>query len=482
MPRMCPITFGTSGWRGIIADDFTFANVRVAALAIGCFLKEKGMQGRGVVVGYDTRFLSEQFAKEVAGILAYEGVACFMCQKPTPTPVISHEILRRSAAGGVNITASHNPPSYNGLKFSPEWGGPALPETTQRLESLAKEIYARDPSISTLNLKEAENKGLFVPIDPSEAYFSTLDTFLDIGVIQRAKPKVLIDVLHGTGATHLDRYLATRGVEVQVRRANPDPTFEGMAPEPAPEELAETIRIVQEQGFDVALATDGDADRYGIVDKGGEFVLPNVFLGLLFHELISQKGLKGDAARSVATSHFLDAVAKLHGQNVIETKVGFKYLGQALWEGRALLAGEESAGLSLKGHVPEKDGILACLLALEALCRNAVPLKTLQERLWKQTGPFFTSRINLPFDSVKANTLQQILREVPKEVAGVRVVSESKLDGTKWILEDGGWILLRPSGTEPVVRVYIEARSEGHLRALEAHAKELMGALWTSEL
>ena len=480
MPRPCPITFGTSGWRGIIADDFTFANVRIAALAIACFLKEKGMQGQGVVVGYDTRFLSEKFAKEVVGVLTHEGVACFVCQRPTPTPVIAHEILRRSAAGGVNITASHNPPIYNGLKFSPEWGGPALPETTQRLEVLAQEIYARDPSISTLDLEEAATKSLFVPIDPSEAYFATLDTFLDVGVIQRAKPKVLVDVLHGTGAGHLDHYLTTRGVKVQVRRANPDPTFDGMAPEPAPEELAETVRIVQEQGFDIALATDGDADRYGVVDKGGTFVLPNVFLGLLYHELIAQKGMKGDAARSVATSHFLDAVAMLHGQRAIETKVGFKYLGQALWEGRALLAGEESAGLSLKGHVPEKDGILACLLALEAVCRNAVPLKSLQESLWLQTGPFYTSRVNLPFESAKADALQNILEEEPKELAGVRMASVSRLDGTKWVLEDGSWILLRPSGTEPVVRMYIEARSEQHLRALEAHARELMGALWTS--
>lgn len=479
MAKHCPITFGTSGWRGVIARDFTFENVRIASLAIARYLQEKGLKDKGVVVGYDTRFLSEAFAKEAAGVLALEGIPTFFCDKPTPTPVIAHEILRREAAGGVNITASHNPPIYNGLKFSPEWGGPALPETTGRLESIAQEIYSKAPEVSLLPFDEALKKGWTTLIDPSEDYFNKLDSFLDIGEIQRAHPKVLVDVLNGTGAGYLDRYLQTRGIEAKIRRSHPDPTFGGMAPEPAPQELVDTMSIVKEEGFDIALATDGDADRYGIVDRGGVFVVPNIFFGLLFHALVSFKANEGDAARSVATSHFIDAVAQLHGRKVTETKVGFKYLGQILKEGDILLVGEESAGLSIKGHVPEKDGILACLLALETACKAKSSLESLKSEVWEKTGPFLTNRINIPFDPSRQETLEKLLRDVPDKIAGAKVVSVNRLDGTKWILEDGDWILLRPSGTEPIVRVYLESRSEDRLRALESSSRKLMEDLWT---
>jgi alpha-D-glucose phosphate-specific phosphoglucomutase len=478
MTKTCPIIFGTSGWRGIIARDFTFDNVRIASLAIVRYLQEQGLKDKGVIVGYDTRFLSEAFAKEVAGVLAIEGIPSFFCDKPTPTPVIAHEILRRGVAGGINITASHNPPSYNGLKFSPEWGGPALPETTERLEAIAGEIYAKAQGVALLPFDEALKKGWITLIDPSQDYFNKLDSFLDIGEIQRARPKVLVDVLNGTGAGYLDRYLLMRGIDTQVRRSHPDPTFGGMAPDPAPQELTDTIRIVKEEGFDIALATDGDADRYGIVDRGGTFVVPNTFLGLLFHALASFKGLKGDAARSVATSHFMDAVAQLHGRKVTETKVGFKYLGQVMKEDGVLLVGEESAGLSLKGHVPEKDGILACLLALETVCRAKSSLESLKDQVWQKTGPFFTNRINIPFNPKMGEVFKKLLQDVPDEISGVRVVSVNRLDGTKWMLEDGSWILLRPSGTEPIIRVYLESRSEARLLTLESSCRKIMEDLW----
>ena len=478
MVDTCPISFGTSGWRAIIAKEFTFSNVEIVSLAIATYLEEKGLKEKGVVVGYDTRFLSGEFAKCVVEVLAAFNIISFMVSLPTPTPVIAHEVLERGAAGAINITASHNPAYYNGIKFSSEWGGPALPETTEKLEFLIKELYSMHNRVKSIPIEDVKKKGLVEYIDPRKAYFKKLDRFIDTECIRKANLSIIFNALHGTGAGYLDSYLERCGVTLNKVRTNPDPWFGGMAPEPSLDELDDVIRIMRQEAVDIAIATDGDADRYGIVDKGGIFIDPNVFLGLLYHYLLTEKGFNGDAARSVATSHFIDAVANLHGRSVIETKVGFKYLGQLLAKRKVVLAGEESGGLSVLGHVPEKDGLLACLLALEITARNKMSLRDYKTKIEEHTGKFFAKRLNIPFNLSLKKDLMVALSNVPSNIGGVAVTETIRLDGTKWICLDKSWIMIRPSGTGPLIRVYIEASEQERIESLETFCQDFISKLW----
>lgn len=473
---MKPIRFGTSGWRDIIADNFTFANVRLVARAIAEDLLVEGADHPQVVVGYDTRFLSEAFAAEAAAVLAACGVPVWLTDRDTPTPVIAYEVIRRGAAGGLNITASHNPPEYNGLKLSGPSGGPVLPTVTGRIEERIQALRAQpEPPYPTL--EELEAKGLVVRIDPRPSYLNRLRELVDLRAIGAARMKIAVDLLYGTAGGYLDEILREAGCDVETLHGWRNPAFGGAAPDPSETNLTELTRVVRARGCHLGLATDGDGDRYGIIDRDGRFIEPNYILALLLKHLITTRGWRMGVARSVATSHLVDRVAQQQAVPVYETKVGFKYLGELIAQDKVALCGEESAGLSILGHVPEKDGILAALLVAEMIAvAEGCSVQGLLDTLYVEAGSaVYARRLNLHLTPEQQGRLTDRLNDLPTRIAGLGVVEVNRLDGTKLLLEDGSWFLVRPSGTEPVVRLYLDAHSESQIGELTAAARELLG-------
>lgn len=467
------IQFGTSGWRDIISEGFTVENVLIVSQAIADYIKAKGQAGQGIVIGYDTRFMSEFFAERVARVMAANGIKAYLSDRDVPTPAISLEILRRRAAGGVNITASHNPPEYSGIKFSPDWGGPALPETTKEIEDRANALMGK-PEINDVTLAEAKHRGMLEEISIVKPYLEDIKKKIDFAAIGKKSPRVAIDPMYGTARGYLDDILRGAGIDVTVLHDYRDPYFGGHRPEPAEEYLEELNRIVVDGDYMIGLATDGDADRFGIIDTAGEFITPNELIALAFDYLVRVKGLQGGVARSVATTHLIDRVAKLHGREVYETPVGFKFIGELISEDKIVIGGEESAGLTIKGHVPEKDGILACLLALEMVCAEGIPLRKQLERLFEKTGKVLTRRVNITLTEELKEKLKNKLEQGPEKFGDLKVVKTVTIDGHKFILEDGSWLLMRLSGTEPVVRLYVEAGSMDELMSLSKEGERFI--------
>lgn len=470
------IKFGTSGWRGVIADDFTFARVRVVVQAIADHLIAQGLKDKGVVVGYDTRFLSERFAAEAVKVFAANGIRSFLSNRDVPTPAVAFEIIRRKAAGGINFTASHNPPEYNGLKFSPAWGGPALPETTKDIETRANALLDKN-SINAMPLAEAKQKGLVEDADLRKIYLDDLRKKIDLEAIKKAKLKVAVDLLYGTGRDYLDTVLKDAGCAVTVIHGHRDTLFGGRSPEPSEENLFELSSVMKKGKFDIGLAVDGDADRFGVMDTDGTYINPNQVLALVLDYLCRSRGWKGGAARSIATSHLVDAVAKKHGIEVYETGVGFKYIGDLLVQGKIIFGGEESAGMTIKDHVPEKDGIIACMLVAEMVSQEKRPIKELLKRLYKDVGTILNDRVNIRLTDVNQKLVAEKLAQPLTELGGLRVKGKkATADGTKYMLEDDSWVLMRASGTEPVVRIYVEAESEAKIQNLiESGKKFILG-------
>lgn len=459
---MTDIKFGTSGWRGIIAEDFTFPRARLVCQAIAEHLKMEGVAGQGVVIGYDTRFLSEAFAAAAAEVMAGNGIPGYFTTRDCPTPVVSFAVIQGQRGGGINITASHNPPEYNGLKFSPAQGGPAPTAVTNAIERLLKALTPQE--VKTMALGAARDRGLVSDLDPREAYFDHLKTLLDTAALKRAGLKVVVDVLYGTGRDYLDALLKDVGVEVELLHGYRDPYFGGQRPEPSGPFLKELYARVQASGAHLGLAVDADADRFGVVDAAGRYHEANEILALLLDYLIDTRGWAGGVARSVATTHLIDRVAAYHGRPVFETRVGFKYLGEYILNDQAVMVGEESEGFSMKHHVPEKDGILACLLVAEMVARKGKGLPQLLDELFSRVGPVYDLRLNLSLAPAAKERLLTRLKTPPAHFAGLKVVGHVTIDGHKYLLEDGSWVCFRPSGTEPVVRFYLEASS---LQALE---------------
>jgi len=464
---MTRISFGTSGWRGILGEDFTFDNVRVVIKAIADNLKAAGEHHKGVVVSCDTRFMGQRFAQEASRVLAGEGITTFLCERDTPTPVISFEILRRQAAGAINFTASHNPSEYNGVKFSPSWGGPALPATTSDIERRANEMLGtvcyQQPSLA-----DAGQSGLLAMIDPREEYLKALEQKVDFDAVRHVG-KVALNPLYGTARGYLDAPLRDHGVAFQMINAHLDPYFGGQPPEPSESHIPDFISLVKnDPEIRLGLATDGDADRFGILDVDGSFIEPNYIIALLLDYLIRVRGVEGGAARSVATSHLVDAVARKYGVPLYETPVGFKYIGELISQDKIVIGGEESAGLSIKGHVPEKDGILACFLVAEMVAREGKTIRELLERLYGEVGRFVTRRDNIRLSPELEAVYADKIKSLPAKVAGAKVKEVIKIDGIKLLLEDGSWMLFRKSGTEPVVRLYGEAASDARLAEVMA--------------
>ncbi len=463
---MYRIKFGTSGWRGILCEDFTLDNVRVVSQAIADHLRAEGLADKGLVVGYDARFMGQDFARETVRVLAGAGVKAYLCVRDTPTPVIAHELLRRGTAGAINFTASHNPYDYNGIKFSPAWGGPALPETTNDIEKRANEMLG-EVVFKDMPLDQAAKKGLFEKIDPREEYFKTLHRLIDFKAIADSGMTIAVNPLYGSGRDYIDTILEEAGVKVVKINEHLDPYFGGEPPEPAEEHIPDFIELIkQDDSIALGVATDGDADRFGIVDADGSYIEPNYILALLFDYMIRRKGMRGNAARSVATSALIDAVAAHHGVEVYETPVGFKYIGEYIRDNKILIGGEESAGLSIQGHVPEKDGILACLLVAEMVAVERRTLRQLLTDLYARVGEIYTRRINLRLSPELEAALPEKLANPPEQIGGRKIKEIIRIDGNKYLFDDGSWMLFRKSGTEPVVRLYGEASTAAALEDL----------------
>jgi phosphoglucomutase len=455
-----PIKFGTSGWRGIIADDFTCANVRLAVTAIAQHLKSK-TKNPTVLVGYDTRFYSEEFSQLAVDILQAHGIHALLGDTFTPTPAIAFEVMRSKLDGAVNFTASHNPAAYHGLKFSSSDAGPALPEITKDIEARVAKLIekngalAGEPPPEQPPARPAADK-----VSLREPYLSRLSELVRFDVFRKPGCKFVCDALHGCGAGYLDKVLADHGVSAQAIRTDRDCLFDGTGPDVSEENLAPLRRAVGDSHALAGLATDGDADRFGIIDRDGSWVQPNYILALVYDYLVETRGWKLPPARSVATSQLLDAAAHSNGQTTLQTPVGFKYIGQLVREDKIALGGEESAGLTIRGHIPEKDGILACLLVAEMTAARGASIGEQVRALFKKVGrEYWPVRENLHLtDEQKANAVSKVAVDATT-LLGRKVVSVDRTDGAKFVFGDGSWLLARLSGTEPLLRLYVEADS-----------------------
>ena len=464
------IKFGTSGWRAIIAEDFTFDNVKLVTQAIAEHVKSTKEQvaENCVIVGYDPRFLSEEFAKTSSGVLAGNDIRALYCKRDTPTPVLSYEIVRRKLIGGINFTASHNPPEYHGLKFSPYWGGPALPETTKEIERLCKEkdIVSR---IKEVSFSQGIKNKLIQEIDPGETYIKRIKELVDLKVIKKAKLKIGIDLLYGTARGYLDTLIKETDCKTVVIHNYRDVLFNGQGPKPDEERLKELKNIMKEQKLNLGIATDGDADRFGIIDSDGTFITPNQVIAVLLYYLVKNRGWKGVTARSVMTTHFIDAIAEKYGIEVKETPVGFKYIGDIMVNNPEdfIIGGEESGGLTIRKHIPEKDGVLACLLIAEMVAEERKSIKDIIQDIERQVGRYTSKRVNFHLSQENMDRFKQKLQgKPPPDISGNKIKKIVTIDGFKFILEDNSWIGIRLSGTEPVVRLYVETSSEEKLQSL----------------
>lgn len=461
------IRFGTSGWRAVIAEDFTFDNVRLVTESICSYLITKdNSAGQKLVIGFDSRFMGEKFSAVAAEIAARKGFTVLLCDRPTPTPTISHAIRSEKAAGGINFTASHNPPEYQGIKFSGDDGAPALPEITRVIE---------DNVSAKVTVSDREG-GSIQTYDPLPAYLEDLKTKVRFDSIAAYGGKYAYDAVWGTGRGYLDKILRDHGLEVETLHDWRDVNFGGRSPEPSATQTDELREAVKRNGCVLGLATDGDADRFGIIDSDGTFITPNLLIAVLLDYLAESRGWTLGVARSVATSHFVDRVAASRGLSVYETPVGFKYIGELINKDQIILGGEESAGLSIRGHFPEKDGILACLLAAEAVATRRKSLGQQIAELEAKVGRLASGRIGVKLNDEVAAKLKEKLAQEPTEIAGRKIERINRMDGVKFLFSDGSWMLMRPSGTEPMVRIYAEAETDSVLNELLEQGRDyLMG-------
>ncbi len=471
---MSEISFGTDGWRAVIADGFTFANVRCVSEAVARHLSARQLGERGVVIGFDTRFLAEKFALVVAEVMAGNNIRVFLCKKHTPTPVVAHAVTAHRAGGAVMLTASHNPAEYLGIKYIPAFAGPALPADIEPITACMADIL-NTGAVNRRSLAQAWERGLVEIIEPQEDYGRHVETLIDLDAIGKAGLKIAIDPMFGAGIGYLDSILAAHGCEVAVINNYRDPLFGGSLPDPTGHHLKKLSALVQESGAHLGLALDGDADRLGVVDPEGRFYSPNEILVLFLEYLVQSRGWRGPVARTVATTHMLDRICARFGFPVLETPVGFKYIGQAMREQDAFLGGEESGGVSMRGHIPEKDGILASLLFAEMLAKTGKTARQLLFEIYERYGRLYSQRLDLKTSvEAKNHILSRMESWEPVTVAGVPVVARSRLDGLKLVMSDGSWLLVRPSGTEPVFRIYVEANTEDQKKEIQAEVKAVL--------
>jgi len=474
------IHFGTDGWRAVISDEFTFANVRKVAQAIAdktlADFNPQSLTAASLVVGFDTRFLSDRYAQTVAEVLAGNGIHVWLTGGDTPTPMVSYAVVEKGLQGGVMITASHNPPRYNGIKLKAAYGGSASPADAKEIERRIRENDAAGKLARNLPLDAAIEQGLITRFDPLPAYRTHLHKLVDFDCIRNASLSVAVDAMYGAGRVYLRDFLREAGCQVTELRGSLNPGFGGAHPEPITRHLLPLIDEMGTGRYALGLATDGDADRIGAVDPDGHFVDPHSIMALLLEHLVHERGLRGSVVKTVSTTQMLNRLADHYGLTVHETPVGFNHISDLMLSDNVLLGGEESGGISIQGHIPEGDGLLMGLLLVEMVAKRGKTLSTLLTELMDQpyVGHFRYGRDDqtvTAFD--KATLVAGLMADLPTQLAGVSVHHSSDRDGVKYIMDDNSWLLIRPSGTEPVLRVYAEASNEQQVQALLAEGGKL---------
>lgn len=474
------IHFGTDGWRAVISDTFTYDNLRLVSQAIAdAISSDDWLSGNGgaadadprrMIVGFDTRFLSDRYAAEVARVLAANGFTVHLTHSDAPTPAVSFAVKHQRAAGGVMITASHNAPRYNGVKLKAAYGGSALTEQCRRIEIYLNdnESLARGPNL--MGFDQATAAGFIHRFNPVTDYYAHLQSLISLDVIANYpdRLRVVVDSMYGSGRGYIKGFLQGTGCEVTEIRGEMNPGFGGVHPEPITKYLQATAAAIAAGHGDLGLVTDGDADRTGAMDGRGNFVDPHKIFALALKYLVEARGWRGVVVRTVSTTRMIDRLAARYGLPLHETPVGFNHIADHMLAEDVLIGGEESGGISIKGHIPEGDGILMGLLLLEIVAASRVTLSELVEDLLKDVGPAFYARkdLRLPRPVAKAEMTRRLTDGAPAEIDGLRVVKVETLDGVKYIMADDSWLLIRPSGTEPVLRVYAEAREEKMVESL----------------
>jgi phosphomannomutase len=469
------IRFGTDGWRAVIADDYTFENVRYCAQGWADYLKDQGGEQRGVVIGYDTRFASEDFAAAAAEVFAGNGVPAILCAQAQTTPVVSFGIIDEKAAGGIMITASHNPPTYNGFKVRGDYGGAISPEVIAELEP---RIHAAQEAgrANSMPLASAKERGLVRMIDPGANYVAHIGKLVDLESIKASGLNVVHDAMFGAGADWFPRVIGGGKTKITQVDAIRNPWFGGLPPEPITRNLGPLFDAVRREKADVGLATDGDSDRLGVCDEHGEFVDQLRVYSLIVLYLLEVRGFRGPIVKTLSTSSMIDKLGALYGVPVHEVGVGFKFVAPKMLETDAIVGGEESGGYAFRGHLPERDGILAGLFILDLMNKTGKTPAQLVEYLFSKVGPHYYDRLDIHFPaSERANIIKRLDETHPEKVAGLAVERENRTDGYKYMLAGGSWSLIRFSGTEPIMRVYTETDSLDRVQAILAAGRQLAG-------
>jgi len=458
------IHFGTDGWRGRIAEDYTFANIRRCTQGFAQYLLQKGLKGEWVIVGYDQRFHSENFAISVAEVLAGNGFKVYLTDKATPTPVISYSVINKKAIGAVNITASHNPSTDNGFKVRDKHGGAIDPDGLTEIESY---IPNSEGKITRLSFEDGINKGRISLFDPKPAYIEQIHSLIDVQPIIDAGLSILIEPMWGNGIGWFPFLLGGGKTRIEEIHNQRNPIFPEMTrPEPIPPNVDVGLNETKKRNADVLIITDGDADRLGVGDENGQFIDQLRVYGLLGYYFLEVRKERGPIVKTLSTTNMLTKLGKLYNVPVYETGVGFKYVAPKMIETNAMLGGEESGGYAFRGHVPERDGILAGLYFLDMMVRLGQKPSELLETLFKKVGAHYYDRIDTPFSGDRKSREQSIVNSNSTHIGGVRVISLDTTDGFKFNLEDGGWMLIRISGTEPIMRVYCETTHQEKVKAI----------------
>jgi alpha-D-glucose phosphate-specific phosphoglucomutase len=469
------IGFGTDGWRAVIAEDFTFDNVRACAQGVADFLINQQMNDKGLVIGYDTRFASEDFAAASAEILAGNGIKVYLCDNAAPTPVISYVVTATGSAGAIIITASHNPGCWNGFKYKDELGASAPTETVAEVERYTNEALASG-NIKRLPIDEGKKQGLIELYDPIPVYTKQIENLVDLPSLRKSKLKIIDDSMYGAGIGYFKSLLKGGDLEFTEINAERNPIFPDIQPEPIAKNLVKLSAMMKELMADVGLATDGDADRIGIVDENGVFLTQHQVFALLAFYFLEIRGERGPIIKSLCSTDMIDLLGKLYDVPVYETKVGFKYVAPLMIEKDAFIGGEESGGYGFRGHVPERDGILAGLYFLDFMIKTGKTPSQLVDLLYSKVGPHHYDRYDLHITAEQQETLlNKLAGSGIDSLAGLAVKKLQTTDGYKFILSDDSWLLLRLSGTEPLLRIYAEAPSPEQVRQLLESGKKLLG-------
>jgi phosphomannomutase len=480
-----PIHFGTDGWRAVISDTFTFHNLRLVGQAIADAVSSEHwlnnnmdtsqVDPRKMVVGYDTRFLSDRYAIDMARVLAANGYQVVLSQSDAPTPVISFAVRQQGAIGGVMITASHNAPRYNGVKLKAAYGGSALPEQCRRVEVYLNDNEERARGPNLMDFDQARQAGLIQRFNPLPSYYDHVRTLINFDLIAENPQRVVVDSMYGSGRGVIKGVLQGTGCEVQEIRAELNPGFGGVHPEPISRYLGALASAISMGMGDIGLVTDGDADRIGAMDGRGNFVDPHKIMALSLRYLVEKRKWKGPVIRTVSTTSMIDRLAQRYNLPMYETPVGFNHIADFMLKGDVLIGGEESGGISFRGHIPEGDGLLMGLLLLEIVASSGATLYELVEDLLKEVGPAFYQRTDLRLSHpVSKQVMSHILvEEAPRTIGGEEISAISTIDGVKYLIADGSWMLIRPSGTEPVLRVYAEGRSLEMVQSLLCYGEEV---------